>query len=280
MRYPDNTTLYSFFDGADSNPLFIRLAGIEQCSGAYLIRRQRSDCSVLGYVARGEGIISDRSKLIPAPKGSVFLLEKYTKHEYWANPEDPWLILWFNITGELFLSMLSQYRLTDRVYPEAGEEIKTLFENALLPSINKGMPEEMQYELNLAVTEILIALFRRQNPPFLSASAKFQDIQRYLDAHSNPPQLGQFSLKRMERDLNISLRQINRIYQRESGITPYEFILERKARLAAQYLSGTALSVKEISQLLGFSDPYYFSNFFKKRFSASPSAYRKGFSRP
>lgn len=275
MQYSDKNVFYPFFEGASTNPLFIEMAGIEQCEPTYRIRRHQSRCGVLGYVAQGSGIILDRGEQVAAPAGSIFLLEKHDEHDYWADPKDPWLILWFNISGELFGAMLSQYRLTRRVYREVGAEMRAMFERALLPGVSGGIPEDGQYALNLAVTEILIALFRRQNAAAPSPSTKFEEIKRYLDACSNPPQLGQFSLAQMEQTLNISLRQINRIYQRETGITPYEAVLERKARLAAQYLLGTALSVREISQLLGFSDPYYFSNFFKKRFGVSPAAYRK-----
>jgi AraC-like DNA-binding protein len=36
------------------------------------------------------------------------------------------------------------------------------------------------------------------------------------------------------------------------------------------------LSVKEMAYQLGFNDPFYFSNFFKKHTGLSPKAYKEG----
>lgn len=275
MYYPDNNQIFSFFEGAGDNPLFIGMAGIEQCSSSYSIKRQSAECSVLAYVAQGAGIIYEKGCPINVPTGSVFILEKHQKHEYYANAKNPWLILWFNISGELFLSMIAQYGLNRRVYPNVGEEIKSLFEQALLPGVENGMTEKDQFQLNLSLHQILLALYRKQFTLHKLDSGKYTEIHQYLMQYSTPSQITTFSLERMERELNISIRQLNRIYKRETGITPYEFILQRKAQLAKQYLLGTAFSIQEISQMLGFNDPYYFSNFFKKRYLMSPAAYRK-----
>lgn len=254
--------------------MFIEMAGVEKCAANYHIIRACAGCNVLAYVAQGEGSICDRGKVIPAKMGDVFILEKHQPHDYWVNSKKPWYILWFNIRGELFLSMLSQYRLNQRVYKNVGETVQTLFENALLPGVTGGLSEERQCELELAVIRIIMELYQKQINSPDSHPETFSRINSYLESHANPPQIGHFSLEEMAESLDISVRQLTRIYRKETGITPYEYILKRKAELAGQYLISTMLNIKEITHLLGFSDPYYFSNFFKKRFGASPKAYR------
>jgi AraC-like DNA-binding protein len=273
MYYTDKVYLFPFHEGSNENPLFIELAGIEACAPSYLIRRQHSSCSVLGYVARGEGILQDRQSRLFVPTGSVFLWEKHQDQEYWVNPKNPWQILWFNITGELFLSLLSQYHIEQKVYPAVGDKIAALFEDALVPCIGQTHLDSLQQSLNLTVVEIVMELAKLQKNAV--PSSKYQEIRKYLDDHAAPPLLREFSLAKMEQTLCISARQINRIFQKEAGITPYEYMIRRKASLASQYLLSTALSVKEISNALGFGDPYYFSNFFKKRYGVSPKQYRQ-----
>ena len=51
--------------------------------------------------------------------------------------------------------------------------------------------------------------------------------------------------------------------------------LQQKLLLAKQYLRNTRLPVKEISQRLGFCDPYYFSNCFKRQEGVCPRDYRR-----
>jgi two-component system response regulator YesN len=42
-----------------------------------------------------------------------------------------------------------------------------------------------------------------------------------------------------------------------------------------ELLSQTDLSVKRISEICGFENQYYFSNFFKRRVGCAPSIYRE-----
>ena len=58
------------------------------------------------------------------------------------------------------------------------------------------------------------------------------------------------------------------------GITPYHYLLERKAGVAKQLLKNTAMSITEIAHRLGFSNCHYFSAFFSKRAGMSPREYR------
>ena len=65
-----------------------------------------------------------------------------------------------------------------------------------------------------------------------------------------------------------------RIFKEKYGITPYDYLLERKTNLAKFLLLNTVLSIGEIAAKLGFANSHYFSNFFSKRVGKSPSKYR------
>ena len=66
-----------------------------------------------------------------------------------------------------------------------------------------------------------------------------------------------------------------RFFKAETGKTPKEYINGRKMEIAKSMLEGTELQISEISESLGFFDPMHFSKTFKKRYSISPTAYRK-----
>ena len=66
-----------------------------------------------------------------------------------------------------------------------------------------------------------------------------------------------------------------RIFKRETGVTPMRWLEERRMNVARQYLSGTSKNVTEIAEAVGYLDPFYFSRVFRKHFGKSPVNYRK-----
>ena len=68
------------------------------------------------------------------------------------------------------------------------------------------------------------------------------------------------------------------MYNKIKGLTgksPVEVIQEFRLKKAASYLKSGQYSVSEISYMVGFSDPGYFSRSFKKHFGISPAEYIK-----
>lgn len=58
------------------------------------------------------------------------------------------------------------------------------------------------------------------------------------------------------------------------GITPNEFIRNVKMKYAARLLTETSISVTEVSLMVGFQTPRYFSQCFKRVFGVLPTEYR------
>ena len=48
-----------------------------------------------------------------------------------------------------------------------------------------------------------------------------------------------------------------------------------KMQEAIRLLTQKNLKIKEVANILGYNDPYYFTRIFTKRFGASPGAYIK-----
>jgi AraC-like DNA-binding protein len=60
-----------------------------------------------------------------------------------------------------------------------------------------------------------------------------------------------------------------------SSLTSCQIIAGKIIEESKKKLIDTDLSIKEIAFLSGFSDPYYFSKFFKKYTGVSPRLFRK-----
>ncbi|GGH37325.1 AraC family transcriptional regulator [Paenibacillus segetis] len=73
---------------------------------------------------------------------------------------------------------------------------------------------------------------------------------------------------------HISLSTLRRIIHEYSGYPLNEFIHRLKAAEARNILLNTEMTVKEIGELLGYKDTFYFSRVFKKITGVSPKSYR------
>lgn len=83
------------------------------------------------------------------------------------------------------------------------------------------------------------------------------------------------SIDQLASYLNISTRQLQRLFRDEINLTPKQFITILRLERASSLLQNGDLSVSEIAYEVGFSDPAYFTNVFKRYFGVPPSLFGK-----
>ena len=60
-----------------------------------------------------------------------------------------------------------------------------------------------------------------------------------------------------------------------TGLSPIEFIQQMRVKRAAELIEENKYSMSEISVMVGINDPHYFSRYFKKAYSITPTEYKK-----
>lgn len=75
----------------------------------------------------------------------------------------------------------------------------------------------------------------------------------------------------------LSYVQFLRRFKAFTGMTPMDYVTSLRLQRAKELLTGSTLPVKEIANVCGFENEYYFSNFFKKHTGRSPKAFRTEF---
>jgi AraC family transcriptional activator of pobA len=81
-------------------------------------------------------------------------------------------------------------------------------------------------------------------------------------------------VERYAQELNLTESRLNRLCRREAGTTAFALIQARLLLEARRKLMFTAVPVSQLAFELGFSDPAYFTRFFKKVAGVGPAAFR------
>lgn len=83
----------------------------------------------------------------------------------------------------------------------------------------------------------------------------------------------EFSLEVFAREMRVSRSVLNMRIQHIVGKSPMELLRNARLQRAAQLLETKAYDIAQVSYMVGFSDPRYFSTCFKKQFGVSPRIY-------
>jgi len=85
----------------------------------------------------------------------------------------------------------------------------------------------------------------------------------------------EYTVKDLESEMAMSHSKFYNKVKNLTGLSGKEFLQEMRLKRAAQLIgSNTELSVAEISDMSGFSDPKYFSTCFKAKFKVSPTEFK------
>jgi AraC-like DNA-binding protein len=89
-------------------------------------------------------------------------------------------------------------------------------------------------------------------------------------------ELGELTVAGIARELNVSRSYLSRVFKRERDFSLGKYLFrEKMTRCAILLTKEPQMTIKELSEKLGFLDADYFAYVFKKYFGISPGRYRE-----
>lgn len=133
------------------------------------------------------------------------------------------------------------------------------------------------HAVNHLVQMILVTILRQQGlqDMTLSNASRESDILLKFCALIEQHYQHHLTVKDYAQHLHISISKLNRLCQTLLHDSPKAIIQQRLLIEAKRSLIYTKQSVEEISAQLGFSDPSYFSRYFKKMVGVTASGFRQ-----
>lgn len=125
------------------------------------------------------------------------------------------------------------------------------------------------------VLAMMARVFGEEDPSEGGAlrAARIAEIKRLVEKAAGDPLL---NTARVARSLGVTPRYVQ-ILMEETGTTFSEYLMERRLTLAYERLTArgpSAMSIREVAESCGFSDPAHFSRAFRRRFGDTPTSVR------
>lgn len=97
-----------------------------------------------------------------------------------------------------------------------------------------------------------------------------KQVRKYLDENY----LKKVNLNQVAEAVSVSSFYLDRIFKKETGISVGQYLIHRKLGHAQSLLTDTDEPIVKIAEMVGYDNPSYFSQLFKKKFGVTPRAYR------
>lgn len=236
----------------------------------YSLTRDSFDSFLLMYVQKGELSLTFEGNTRLVTAGSFILLDCYKLHSY--STTKGWECLWCHFDGitarAYYNSVVSRLGNVFSM-PDTTPVLAKL--TAILKIFSSGSPVREPL-LSKYLTDILteFLLYTPTSIHTRSYTNITEEIITYINEHFRE----NISLEDLASHAGLSQYHFIRIFKKETGFTPHEYIINTRIATAKYLLKNSRLSVKDICFTTGFSCESVFCSAFKRHQGMTPAQYR------
>ncbi|WP_160673277.1 AraC family transcriptional regulator [Clostridium sp. C8-1-8] len=251
---------------------YIDSVGHFYCDNNYKVSRKNFDSFLLMYIAKGEGLLTIEDKTRTIKENDVALINCYEPHKYETNSYLE--TLWIHFDGNVIKDYFNLIK-KDNVHAIFSTE-GTLIPNYLISIVNLFKEGQRINEplISCEIQRILAELYNlstgNQSTTLHSSSFINTSISYINNNFKN-----KLSLQDIASKVSISPFHFSRLFKKETGYSPYEYIIITRLNHAKKLLKTTNMLIKEIAFECGFNSESNFIINFKKHTSMSPKQFRE-----
>lgn len=236
----------------------------------YHLKRNSYNSFLLVLILDGTCSILQEHFVKTASVGEVILLDCYIPHEYFSKTGCE--SLWLHFDGSIARSYCEHLIHTNGniLTPQNTAAIKQKLHH--IYRIFRNSEPIIEAELSNEITGILTELFlcKEQKETASVTKPSLSAALSYINEHFAEP----LSLETLAEAASLSPYYFTRIFSRQTGMTPHQYLIATRIGAAKFLLKTTELPIKEIGFSCGFSSESSFCTTFRKWEHMTPSEYR------
>ena len=236
-------------------------------------REEGAEQYILIYCTGGAGFIEVEQQVFRLDESQAFCIPKNRRHKYYADPSNPWSILWVHFKGEevrhfpiddLRVVTIPSRHSTNRLIVWFKQLFRVLERNYTLGNF---------IYISQMLSLILAEVYYREKTDETNVQDKHVTmVIRYMYQNLNR----NLVLLDISEEVKLSRSYLNTLFKTNTKRSPMDFFIHLKMQEACKLLKSTDLFIYEVSAKLGYADQYYFSRIFKKVMGMSPKDYKNG----
>lgn len=241
----------------------IRHVGIADAAAPYRMVRTHLSGAYLLACFEGEGRILLDGRWRVCRQGSACLAPPHVLHAFQCAPRLRWGFCWVR-----YEQPDAQQRLVSSAAP-----VLAAFDGLPLRHAVQGLHDEMEAARDPVAIQHWVELIQLYVTRFAQPWHVDNPLATLWDVvDQNPGQ--DWSVEKLSALAHCSGEQLRRLCHRHLGRSPMHQVTYLRMRRAAQRLEQTQDKIQQIAEAVGYSNPFTFSNTFKKWIGWAPSEYR------
>ena len=166
--------------------------------------------------------------------------------------------------------IFSLYSLISQKYQYPADAISEILFKTIVDNYTQTTPSaklKVQGAMNILLSEFVNHIVT--DAP---AVKRFEPVLDYIENHYS----SKIELSTLYGMLNISEAHFYAEFKRVFGVSPKQYILNKRITESQRLLLTTSMSIKEIAYSVGFDNENYFSEYFKQKIGVPANKFRKG----
>lgn len=260
-----------------NSSFYITWTGYRKCGPEHSIGPRILENYKIVFVVKGKGYLLRNKEEICLKAGSMFVLFPREIHNYHADPNDPWEIMWVCFNGTSFEYILSDVGITKEnciFFNIVNQNLKNML-NDIIEDLGTNPDSLSQLNsigtLCIILSKIQLAIQNNNlSDDNNEKQSVIEQVTNFIESNHHMP----LNVNVLCEYINYSRSYLSRVFKAETGFTIPEYINNVRMEHAKLLLVETELTIQEVSISVGFPDSFYFSKLFKKYFGCSPSHYK------
>ena len=277
----------------ESMNLMLLNVGLAQHNADWNWQNVSSPFTRIYYVIEGEALLHLPKESVRLRPRHMYIIPAYTVHSYECHGVFTHYYLHVYEGFKNNINLLELYKLPTEI--EGTEATAKVFEHlcnrlpdARLPHSNPNSydtssqtSDYVQRYHNMALWEkmelrgamllIMSRFIREAKPRVWTQDERMRKVLEYIHSHTTE----NIGLETLSDVACVTKSYLIKIFKREFGFSPIQYINKKKTEKAQLLLFTTDKTIKEIAYMLNFADQNYFVRLFKKTTGITPQEYRR-----
>lgn len=242
--------------------------GMHACPPGHSPRARVRRYWLLHFVGKGKGIFRNEKAIYEITSGMCFIIRPKEVTFYQADAEEPWHYGWVGFTADYVPQCLKDNDVLH--VPFLAPLFEELEQN--IDRYNSEIGENGGKEAYLAgkITEIMLRLeLHFARPAETKAQSEMRVVKNHIDTHLSSA----LTVQALAEQFHLSSVYLSRRFKEIIGLSPQNYIVERRLQEAAVLMTERAFSPTAAADAVGYTNIYLFSRMFKSRYGVSPREY-------